>query len=42
MRSFERREDWWWCYLDEVMFLVDGALAAPSHSDRARILHDVQ
>ncbi len=42
MRSFERREDWWWCYVEEVMFLVDGAPAAPSHSDQARILQDVQ
>ena len=25
IRSFEPGEDWWWCYEDEVGFLVDGA-----------------
>jgi Zn-finger in ubiquitin-hydrolases and other protein len=25
IRSFEPGEDWWWCYADEVGFLVDGA-----------------
>jgi uncharacterized UBP type Zn finger protein len=23
VRSFEPGEDWWWCYVDEVMFEVD-------------------
>jgi hypothetical protein len=25
VQSFEPDEDWWWCYVDEVVFLVDGA-----------------
>lgn len=24
IRSFERDEDWWYCYADDVMFVVDG------------------
>jgi uncharacterized UBP type Zn finger protein len=31
MRSYEPGEDWWWCYVDEVAFEVDGAPPAPSH-----------
>lgn len=31
IRSFEPGEDWWWCYVDELMFEVDGAPPAPSH-----------
>jgi hypothetical protein len=31
VRSYEPGEDWWWCYVDELMFLVDGAPEAPSH-----------
>jgi hypothetical protein len=27
--SFEPGEDWWWCYVDEVTFVVD---AVPSYS----------
>ena len=25
MQSFEPEEDWYWCYLDEVAFLVEDA-----------------
>ena len=25
VQSFEPGEDWWWCYVDEVAFLVEGA-----------------
>jgi uncharacterized UBP type Zn finger protein len=25
IQSFEPGEDWWWCYVDEVAFLVEGA-----------------
>jgi uncharacterized UBP type Zn finger protein len=25
VQSFEPGEDWFWCYIDEVMFLIDGA-----------------
>jgi len=31
IQSFERGEDWYWCYLDEVVFERDGAGASPSH-----------
>ncbi|MBO0709439.1 MAG: UBP-type zinc finger domain-containing protein [Candidatus Dormibacteraeota bacterium] len=31
IRSFEPGEDWWWCYVDELLFEVDGAPPAPSH-----------
>jgi len=31
MRSFEPGENWWWCYVDEVSFEVDGAPPSPSH-----------
>jgi uncharacterized UBP type Zn finger protein len=24
VQSFEPGEDWWWCYDDDAMFLVDG------------------
>lgn len=27
MRSFERGEDWGWCYVDEVMLEIDGKVA---------------
>ena len=30
-RSYEPGQNWWWCYVDEVMFEVDGAPPAPSH-----------
>jgi len=29
VQSFEPGEDWWWCYVDEVVLEVPGA---PSHS----------
>jgi uncharacterized UBP type Zn finger protein len=25
IRSYEPGEDWWWCYLDELAFEVEGA-----------------
>ena len=25
IQSYEPGEDWWYCYLDEIAFLVDGA-----------------
>jgi hypothetical protein len=31
IRSFEPGEDWWWCYVDEFGFDVEGAPPAPSH-----------
>lgn len=31
IRSYERGEDWYWCYLDDLMFELEGAPAAPSH-----------
>ena len=32
VRSFEPREDWWWCYEDHVAFEVEGAEPAPSYA----------
>ena len=32
VRSYEPGEDWWWCYVDEELFNVEGAPPAPSHS----------
>ena len=32
IRSYERGEDWWWCYADDLFFDVEGAPPAPSHS----------
>ncbi|MGH3931850.1 MAG: UBP-type zinc finger domain-containing protein [Pseudonocardiaceae bacterium] len=32
IRSFEPREDWFWCYPDNFGFLLKGAPPAPSHS----------
>jgi hypothetical protein len=31
VRSFEPGEDWWWCYVDQLWFDVEGAPPAPSH-----------
>lgn len=31
VRSYEPGEDWFWCYVDEVGFEVDGVPPAPSH-----------
>ncbi len=25
VQSFEPGEDWWWCYVDEFAFAVEGA-----------------
>jgi uncharacterized UBP type Zn finger protein len=30
IRSFEPGEDWFWCYIDEVIFELEGAPSAPS------------
>ena len=29
VRSYEPGEDWYWCYVDDVMFELDGAPPAP-------------
>jgi hypothetical protein len=31
IRSYEPGEDWYWCYLDQVVFELEGAPPAPSH-----------
>ena len=31
IRSYEPGENWWWCYLDDLMFDVAGAPPSPSH-----------
>lgn len=31
VRSYEPGEDWWWCYLDEMVFDVPDAGPSPSH-----------
>ena len=31
IRSYEPGEDWYWCYLDELAFELEGAPPAPSH-----------
>jgi uncharacterized UBP type Zn finger protein len=31
IRSYEPGEDWWWCFVDELAFEVEGAPPAPSH-----------
>lgn len=31
IRSYEPGQDWWWCYVDEMGFEVEGAPPAPSH-----------
>jgi uncharacterized UBP type Zn finger protein len=31
IRSYEPGEDWFWCYIDEIGFEIDGAPPAPSH-----------
>jgi uncharacterized UBP type Zn finger protein len=39
VESFEPGEDWYWCYLDEVAFLVEGAPTlsyAPGATDEVR------
>jgi uncharacterized UBP type Zn finger protein len=32
VRSYEPGEDWFYCYVDDVAFLVAGAPPAPSHA----------
>jgi uncharacterized UBP type Zn finger protein len=32
IRSYEPGEDWWYCYVDDVIFEVPGAEPAPSHA----------
>jgi hypothetical protein len=31
IRPYEPGEDWYWCYLDQLMFGLQGAIPAPSH-----------
>ena len=31
IRSYEPGEDWYYCYPDEAMFMMEGAPAAPSY-----------
>ena len=31
IRSFEPGEDWYYCYVDDLMFELEGAPPAPSH-----------
>jgi Zn-finger in ubiquitin-hydrolases and other protein len=31
IRSYEPGEDWWWCYIDELAFELEGAPPSPSH-----------
>jgi uncharacterized UBP type Zn finger protein len=31
IRSYEPGENWYWCYVDEVKFELEGAPPAPSH-----------
>jgi hypothetical protein len=31
IRSYEPEENWWWCYIDDLMFDVPGAPPSPSH-----------
>jgi hypothetical protein len=31
IRSYEPGEDWWSCYVDDVVFEVEGSPPAPSH-----------
>jgi hypothetical protein len=31
VRSYEPGENWWWCYVDELLFDLEDEPAAPSH-----------
>jgi hypothetical protein len=31
IQSYEPGEDWYWCYVDELFFEVDGEAPSPSH-----------
>jgi uncharacterized UBP type Zn finger protein len=32
IQSFEPGEDWYWCYVDDVIFEIPGQEPSPSHS----------
>ncbi|MFN8023706.1 MAG: UBP-type zinc finger domain-containing protein [Acidimicrobiales bacterium] len=32
IRSMEPGENWWWCYVDEVAFEIDGAPPSPTRT----------
>ena len=32
IQSYEPGEDWYYCYVDDLMFEIDGAGPSPSHS----------
>ena len=32
IQSFEPREDWYWCYVEELMFELEGDDHSPSHT----------
>ncbi len=32
VQSFEPGEDWYWCYVDELGFVLEGQGPSPSHS----------
>ena len=32
VRSFEPGESWYWCYVDDAVFEIEGAPPAPSHT----------
>jgi hypothetical protein len=32
VRSYEPRQDWWWCFADHLLFEVAGAPPAASHA----------
>lgn len=36
MRSYEPGEEWYWCFVDEVAFEIEGAPPAPSHPPARR------
>ena len=31
IRSFEAGENWWWCYVERILFDIQGAPPSPSH-----------
>jgi uncharacterized UBP type Zn finger protein len=31
VRSYEPGEDWYWCYVDEIRFELEGVPSGPSH-----------
>jgi hypothetical protein len=32
VQSFEPGEDWYWCYIDDMAFEIEGAPPSPSHT----------